>query len=179
MSRLEELYKTKIISKLQEQFGYKHVMQIPKIEKITINMGVGAAAADKKLIDLAVADLELIAGQKPVITKARKSVASFKIRAGWPIGCKVTLRRKKMYEFFDRLISIYLPRIRDFRGLSKKSFDAQGNYSLGIHEHVICPEIDYDKVDGTRGFELTISTSAKTKEESAALLAGFGFPFKE
>ena len=178
MIRLEEHYKKHVIAELQKQFGYDNVMSVPKITKITINMGVGEAMADKKLIDHAVSDMTKISGQKPVVTKARKSVAAFKVREGWPIGCKVTLRRKRMYEFLDRLISVAIPRIRDFRGLSGKSFDGRGGYSMGVKEQIIFPEIDYDKVDRVRGMDITISTTAKTDEEAKALLLAFNFPIK-
>lgn len=179
MSRLKETYRKDIVPKLKAQFGYKSVMQVPHIEKITINMGVGEAAADKKILMNAVADLEKIAGQKTITTIARKSIAGFKIREGWPIGCKVTLRRDRMYEFLDRLISITLPRVRDFRGVSAKSFDGMGNYSLGIKEQIVFPEIEYDKVDAVRGMDITITTSAKTNKEAFALLQAFNFPFRE
>ncbi|WP_297528525.1 50S ribosomal protein L5 [Thiohalobacter sp.] len=178
MARLQEHYRNNVIRQLQEQFGYANVMEVPKIEKITLNMGVGEAIADRKVMDNAVADMAKIAGQKPIVTKARKSVAGFKVREGWPIGCKVTLRRERMYEFLDRLISIAIPRIRDFRGLSGKSFDGRGNYSMGVREQIIFPEIDYDKVDALRGMDITITTSAKTDEEAKALLAAFNFPFR-
>lgn len=178
MARLKEHYQTNVVPALKEQFGYKSVMQVPQITKITINMGVGEAMTDKKMIDHAVGDLEKIAGQKVVVTKARKSVAAFKVREGWPIGCKVTLRRERMYEFLDRLISIAIPRIRDFRGLSGKSFDGRGNYTMGVKEQIIFPEIDYDKIDKIRGMDITITTSAKNDEEARALLAGFSFPMK-
>jgi large subunit ribosomal protein L5 len=161
-----------------EKFGYASVMQVPRIEKITLNMGVGEATGDRKIMEFAVGDMQKIGGQKPIVTKARKSVASFKIRDGWPIGCKVTLRRERMYEFLDRLISIAIPRIRDFRGLSAKSFDGRGNYSMGVKEQIIFPEIDYDKVDALRGLDITITTTAKSDEEGRALLEGFNFPFK-
>lgn len=173
---LQEHYRKNVIPQLQKQFGYKSVMQIPKIEKITINMGLGEAITDKKIITQAVEELTLIAGQKPLVTKARKSIAGFKIRDGWPIGCKVTLRRQRMYEFFERLISIALPRVRDFRGFSHKSFDGQGNFSLGLKEQTVFPEIDYDKVDKVRGMDIVITTSAKTNEEGLALLEAFNFP---
>lgn len=179
MARLQSTYKNEIVAKLMEQFGYKNIMQVPKIEKITINMGVGEAVADKKIIDKAVGDMTAIAGQKPVVTKARKSVASFKIRTGMPVGCKVTLRREKMYEFLDRLVTIACPRIRDFRGFSPKGFDGQGNYSVGVREQIIFPEIDYDKVDAIRGMDITITTSAKTNDEAKALLKAFNFPLRE
>jgi len=178
MARLKEHYQNNVAPALKEKFGYKSVMQVPRITKITINMGVGEAMADKKMIENAVGDLEKIAGQKPVITKARKSVAAFKVREGWPIGCKVTLRRDRMYEFLDRLISIAIPRIRDFRGMSGKSFDGRGNYSLGVKEQIIFPEIDYDKIDKIRGMDITITTSARNDEEARALLDGFSFPIK-
>ena len=178
MARLKEHYQTNVVPALKEQFGYKSVMQVPQITKITINMGVGEAMTDKKMIDHAVGDLEKIAGQKVVVTKARKSVAAFKVREGWPIGCKVTLRKERMYEFLDRLISIAIPRIRDFRGLSGKSFDGRGNYTMGVKEQIIFPEIDYDKIDKIRGMDITITTSAKNDEEARALLAAFSFPMK-
>jgi large subunit ribosomal protein L5 len=178
MARLNQVYKEKVVPELMNKFGYKSVMQVPRIEKITLNMGVGEAVADKKIMQFAVNDMEKIAGQKAVVTKARKSVAGFKIRDGWPIGCKVTLRRERMYEFLDRLVNIAIPRIRDFRGLSAKSFDGQGNYSMGVKEQIIFPEIDYDKVDALRGLDITITTSAKTDEEARALLESFNFPLK-
>ena len=178
MARLREHYQNNVAPALKEKFGYKSVMQVPRITKITINMGVGEAMADKKMIEHAVGDLEKIAGQKPVVTKARKSVAAFKVREGWPIGCKVTLRRERMYEFLDRLISIAIPRIRDFRGMSGKSFDGRGNYSIGVKEQIIFPEIDYDKIDKIRGMDITITTSARNDEEARALLDGFSFPIK-
>lgn len=178
MARLKQLYDKEIIAKLKSQFNYKSIMQVPKILKITLNMGVGEAVTDKKAMTSAVADLSLIAGQKPIITKAKKSLAGFKIREGWPIGCKVTLRKAKMYEFLDRLISITLPRVRDFRGLNVKSFDGTGNYNMGIHEQLVFPEIDFDKTDGIRGLNITINTSAKTNEEALALLMAFNFPLK-
>ena len=164
--------------KLMEQFGYENVMQIPRISKITLNMGVGEAVADKKVMDHAVADMTKIAAQRPVVTLSRKSIAGFKIRDNWPIGCKVTLRRKRMYEFLDRLVNIAIPRIRDFRGFNAKSFDGAGNYSLGVREQIIFPEIDYDKIDALRGMDITITTTAKTDEEGRALLAAFNFPLK-
>lgn len=178
MSRLQEFYSATVVKQLTEQFGYKSPMEVPRITKITLNMGVGEAIADRKVIENAVNDMTLISGQKPVVTKARKSVANFKVREGWPIGCKVTLRRERMYEFLDRLIGIAIPRIRDFRGLSPKSFDGRGNYSLGIKEQIIFPEIDYDKIDTLRGLDITITTSAKTDEEGRALLAAFNFPLR-
>ncbi len=179
MSRLKEVYKNEIVSKLQQQFSYGSVMEVPKITKITLNMGVGEAAADKKAIEGAVSDLTLISGQKPLVTKARKSVAGFKIREGWPIGAKVTLRGERMYEFLDRLVSMAIPRIRDFRGLSPKSFDGRGNYSMGIKEQIVFPEIDYDKIDKIRGMDITITTTAKSNEEGRALLEAFQFPLKK
>lgn len=179
MSRLKDIYRENVVSQLQEQFGYKSVMEVPRITKITLNMGVGEALTDKKVLENAVSDMERIAGQKPVITKAKKSVAGFKVREGWPIGCKVTLRSERMYDFLDRLISISIPRIRDFRGLNPKSFDGQGNYSMGIKEQIIFPEIEFDKIDKTRGMDITITTTAKTAEESRALLAAFKFPFRK
>lgn len=178
MARLENYYKQEIIKNLMGQFGYKSVMQVPKLTKITLNMGVGGAVADKKILQFALSDMEKISGQKPIITLARKSIAGFKIRDDMPIGCKVTLRSSRMYEFLDRLISISIPRIRDFRGLSPKSFDGRGNYSLGIKEQIIFPEIDYDKVDVLRGLDITITTSALTDEEGLALLKLYKFPFK-
>ena len=179
MAKLHEVYKDKVVAELQEKFGFSSVMQVPQIEKITLNMGVGEALADKKILDNAVADLEAISGQKPLITKARKSVAGFKVREGYPIGCKVTLRGERMWDFFERLVSIAIPRIRDFRGVSAKSFDGRGNYSMGVREQIIFPEIDYDKVDRVRGLDITITTSAKTDEEGRALLEAFNFPFKK
>jgi large subunit ribosomal protein L5 len=178
MARLQQLYRDELVSKLQDKLGVKSVMEVPKITKITLNMGVGEAIGDKKVMEFAVGDLEKIAGQKVVVTKARKSVAGFKIRDGWPIGCMVTLRREHMYEFLDRLINIAIPRIRDFRGLSAKSFDGRGNYSMGVKEQIIFPEIDYDKVDTLRGLDITITTTAKNDEEGRALLEAFNFPFK-
>ncbi|MBK1716309.1 50S ribosomal protein L5 [Thiocystis violacea] len=178
MSRLQTEYKERIVGQLKERFGFKSVMQVPRIEKITLNMGVGEAVADKKVMDNAVADLRAIAGQQPIVTFARKSVAGFKIREGWPIGCKVTLRRERMYEFLDRLISVSIPRIRDFRGLSPKAFDGRGNYSMGVREQIMFPEIDYDKIDALRGLDITITTSARTDEEGRALLEAFNFPFR-
>lgn len=178
MARLRTEYKEKILPALVEQFGYKSVMEAPKLTKITLNMGVGEAVADKKVLQAAISDMEKIAGQKVVVTKARKSIAGFKIRDDMPIGCKVTLRSDKMYEFLDRLISISIPRIRDFRGMSPKSFDGRGNYSMGVKEQIIFPEIDYDKIDTLRGLDITITTTAKTNEEGLALLKLFNFPFK-
>ncbi len=179
MSRLKDLYRNQVVDQLMKQFEYKSVMEVPKITKITLNMGVGEALTDKKVLENAVADMEKIAGQKPVITKAKKSIAGFKVREGWPIGCKVTLRSERMYDFLDRLIAISIPRIRDFRGLNPKSFDKQGNYSLGIKEQIIFPEIEYDKIDKLRGMDITITTTAKTAEESHALLSAFNFPFRK
>lgn len=178
MARLQEIYQEKVVKQLTEQFGYRSAMQVPRITKITVNMGLGEAVGDKKIIEHAVSDLEKITGQKPVVTLARKSIATFKIREGWPIGCKVTLRRKQMYEFLDRLISVAIPRIRDFRGLSGRSFDGQGNYSMGVREQIIFPEVDYDKIDVLRGMDITITTTARTDEEGRALLAAFNFPFR-
>jgi large subunit ribosomal protein L5 len=178
MARLESVYKETILPELVKQFSYKSVMQAPRITKITLNMGVGEAVADKKTLQSAVSDMEKISGQKPVITLARKSIAGFKIRDDMPIGCKVTLRSQRMYEFLDRLINISIPRIRDFRGLSPKSFDGRGNYSMGVKEQIIFPEIDYDKIDILRGMDITITTTAKTNEEGLALLKHFNFPFK-
>ncbi|PPD33118.1 MAG: 50S ribosomal protein L5 [Methylomonas sp.] len=178
MARLETKYKSEIVPAMQEQFNYKSIMQVPKITKITLNMGVGEAIADKKILQSAVADMEKITGQKAVVTLARKSIAGFKIRDDMPIGCKVTLRGAKMYEFFDRLITIAIPRIRDFRGMNSKSFDGRGNYSMGIKEQIIFPEIDYDKIDALRGMDICITTTAKTDEEGLALLKQFNFPFK-
>jgi len=178
MARLYDFYKSTVVPALIEQFGYKSVMEVPRIEKITLNMGVGEAVADKKVMDHAVGDLEKIAGQKPVVTTARKSIAGFKIRDNYPVGCKVTLRRERMYEFLDRLVTISLPRVRDFRGVSGKSFDGRGNYNMGVKEQIIFPEIEYDKIDALRGMNITITTTAKTDEEARALLAAFKFPFK-
>lgn len=178
MSRLQELYRNEIAGQLKEKFGFKSIMEVPRITKITLNMGVGEAVADKKVMENAVGDMEKIAGQKVVVNKARKSVAGFKIRDGWPVGCSVTLRRERMYEFLDRLINISIPRIRDFRGMSPKSFDGRGNYSMGVKEQIMFPEIDYDKIDTIRGLDITITTTAKTDEEGRALLEAFHFPFK-
>ena len=178
MARLKTRYNDELKAQLQETLAVKNVMDIPRITKITLNMGVGAAATDKKLLDGAVVDMQLIAGQKPVITLARKSIAGFKIRDGWPIGCKVTLRGDQMYEFLDRLISIAIPRIRDFRGFSSKSFDGRGNYSMGLKEQIVFPEIDFDKIDRIRGMDITITTTARTDDEGRALMRAFGFPFK-
>ncbi|WP_456446830.1 50S ribosomal protein L5 [Thiolapillus sp.] len=178
MARLQDHYKESVVPALIEKFGYKSVMEVPHIEKITLNMGVGEATGDKKILQNAVGDMTKIAGQKPVVTLARKSVAGFKIREGWPIGCKVTLRSERMYEFLDRLVNIAIPRIRDFRGLNPKSFDGRGNYSMGVKEQIIFPEVDYDKIDALRGMDITITTSAGSDEEGKALLEGFNFPFK-
>ena len=178
MSRLQADYQDRIVGELKEKLGYTSVMQVPRIEKITLNMGVGEAIADKKVMDNAVKDLRQIAGQQPIVTHARKSVAAFKIREGWPIGCKVTLRRERMYEFLDRLINIAIPRIRDFRGMSPKAFDGRGNYSMGVREQIMFPEIDYDKIDVLRGLDITITTSARTNDEGRALLEAFKFPFR-
>jgi large subunit ribosomal protein L5 len=178
MSRLQSIYQEEIVGQLKEKFGYSSVMQVPRITKITLNMGVGEAINDKKIMENAVRDLTQLSGQKPIVTNARKSVAGFKIREGWPIGCKVTLRRERMYEFLDRLINIAIPRIRDFRGLSPKAFDGRGNYSMGVREQIIFPEIDYDKIDALRGLDVTITTTAGTDEEGRALLDAFRFPFR-
>ncbi len=178
MARLQEYYKQTVMPELTKQFGYKSVMEVPRITKITLNMGVGEAVGDKKVLEHAVGDMARIAGQKPVTTKSRKSIAGFKIREGYPIGCMVTLRGGRMYEFLDRLVSIALPRIRDFRGISGKAFDGRGNYNLGVKEQIIFPEIEYDKIDALRGMNISITTSAKTDEEARALLAAFKFPFK-
>ncbi len=179
MAKLHDFYKETVASELKDKFGYKSVMQVPRIEKITLNMGVGEALADKKVLENAVADMAAISGQKPLVTKARKSVAGFKIREGYPIGCKVTLRGERMWEFFERLVGIAIPRVRDFRGLNPKSFDGRGNYSMGVREQIIFPEIDYDKVDKVRGMDITITTTAGTDEEGRALLAAFNFPFRK
>lgn len=178
MSRLQTEYRDSIVGQLVDRFSYRTVMQVPRIEKITLNMGVGDAIADKKVMDHAVSDLTAIAGQKPIVTKARKSVAAFKVREGWPIGCKVTLRRERMYEFLDRLINVAIPRIRDFRGLNARAFDGRGNYSMGVKEQIMFPEIDYDKIDTLRGLDITITTSAPTDDEGRALLEAFKFPFR-
>lgn len=178
MARLKEVYKKEIAPKLREELGLANVMEVPKITKITLNMGVGEALADKKALEGAVADMALISGQRPVVTKARKSIAGFKVREDWPIGCKVTLRSDRMYEFLERLISIAIPRIRDFRGVSAKSFDGRGNFSMGVTEQIIFPEIDYDKVDTLRGMDITITTTARNDDEGRALLRAFSFPLK-
>jgi len=177
-ARLAVYYREKVVPDLMQKFGYKTVMQVPRIRKITLNMGVGETTTDKKVLDHAVADMTRIAGQKPVVTKARKSIANFKVRANFPVGCMVTLRGARMYEFFDRLVNIAMPRIRDFRGVSNRAFDGRGNYSLGFKEQIIFPEIDYDKIDTLRGMNIAITTSAKTDDEARALLAAFRFPFK-
>ena len=179
MARLKELYRKDVVEMMMKKFGYKNVMQVPKILKITLNMGVGEAVADKKVMNFALEDMTRITGQKPVVTLARKSIAGFKIREDWPIGCKVTLRNTRMYEFLDRLITITLPRVRDFRGLNPKSFDGTGNYSMGIHEQIVFPEIDFDKIDVIRGLDICITTSAKTNEEAKALLEAFNLPLKD
>jgi len=178
MARLQEYYRDTVVGELTEKFGYDNVMQVPRVKKITVNMGVGEAVGDKKVIEKAVADMAAITGQKPIITKARKSVASFKIRDGYPIGCKVTLRRERMYEFLDRLVNVALPRVRDFRGIPRKAFDGRGNYNLGVREQIIFPEINYDQVDAVRGMDIAITTTAPTNEEGIALLEAFGFPFR-
>lgn len=179
MANLADFYQREVVPALTEKFGYENVMQVPRIEKITLNMGLGEAIANKGVIEAAVGDMTRISGQKPVVTKARKSVAAFKIRDGWPIGCKVTLRRERMYEFLERLISIAIPRIRDFRGMSARSFDGRGNYSLGLTEQIVFPEVDYDKVDAIRGMDVTITTSATNDEEGEALLRAFKFPLRQ
>jgi large subunit ribosomal protein L5 len=178
MARLQDHYRETVVKQLTEQFGYKSVMQVPRIEKITLNMGVGEAVADKKVMDNAVGDMTKIAGQKPVVTKARKSIAHFKIREGYPVGCKVTLRGRRMYEFLDRLVTVAIPRIRDFRGIPARSFDGRGNFNMGVREQIIFPEIEYDKIDAIRGMNITITTTARNDEEARALLAAFRFPFR-
>ena len=178
MVRLKDFYSENVTKQLMEQFGYKNVMEIPRITKITLNMGVGEAIADRKVMEHAVGDMTKIGGQKPIVIKARKSVAGFKLREGWPVGCKVTLRREMMYEFLDRLINVAIPRIRDFRGMNPKSFDGRGNYNMGVKEQIIFPEIDYDKIDTLRGMDITFTTTANTDEEGRALLAAFNFPFR-
>jgi large subunit ribosomal protein L5 len=178
MARLLEQYKAKVVPELVKKFGYKSIMEVPRITKVTLNMGVGEAIADKKVLENAVGDMVKIAGQKPVTTKARKSIAGFKIREGYPLGCMVTLRGPRMYEFIDRLVTIALPRVRDFRGISGKGFDGRGNYNMGVKEQIIFPEIEYDKIDALRGMNISITTTAKTDEEAKALLAEFKFPFK-
>lgn len=179
MARLKDFYKNEVVPKMLKEFGYKNVMEVPKITKVTLNMGVGEAVGDKKVMNFAIDDMTRISGQKPVATMARKSIAGFKIREGWPIGCKVTLRKDRMYEFIDRLISITLPRVRDFRGLNPKSFDGTGNYSMGVQEQIVFPEIDFDKIDSIRGLDITITTTAKTDKEAKALLEAFNFPLKD
>ena len=178
MARLQQYYKDTVAKQLMQQFGYKSAMEVPRIKKITLNMGVGEAVADKKVMDNAVSDMQKIAGQKPVVTQAKKAIAGFKIRAGYPVGCTVTLRRTRMYEFLDRLVSIAIPRIRDFRGISARAFDGRGNFNMGVKEQIIFPEIEYDKIDALRGMNISITTTAKTDEEARALLAAFKFPFK-
>jgi large subunit ribosomal protein L5 len=178
MARLKEVYKKEIAPALMKQFGYKSPMEVPRITKITLNMGVGEATGDKKILDNAVGDMQKIAGQKPVVTKARKAIAGFKIREGYPIGCMVTLRQERMYEFLDRFVTIALPRVRDFRGISSRAFDGRGNYNIGIKEQIIFPEIEYDKIDAIRGMNISITTTAKTDDEAKALLSAFRFPFK-
>jgi large subunit ribosomal protein L5 len=178
MARLQSFYTETVVPDLMKQFGYKTTMEVPRIQKITLNMGVGETTADKKILDNAMGDMTKIAGQKPVATKARKSIATFKVRAGYPIGCMVTLRGKRMYEFLDRLVTVAMPRIRDFRGISARAFDGRGNYSLGVREQIIFPEIEYDKIDAVRGMNISITTTAKTDDEARALLAAFRFPFK-
>ncbi len=179
MSRLQDFYKEQVVKELTDKFSYENVMQVPKITMISLNMGLGDAVGDKKIVEHAVSDMTKISGQKPVVTISRKSIAGFKIRDNWPIGCKVNLRRKQMYEFMDRLIHISIPRVRDFRGLNPRSFDGRGNYSLGFNEQIIFPEIDYDKIDKLRGLDISITTTAKTDEEGRALLEAFNFPFKK
>lgn len=179
MSRLKDYYKETVVPQLQQKFNYSNVMEVPRVTKITINMGVGEAVGDKKVMDRAVGDMTAIAGQKPIVRNARKSVASFKIRDGWPVGCKVTLRRERMYEFMDRLVNFAIPRVRDFRGLNRRSFDGQGNYSMGVKEQIMFPEIDYDQIDMIRGMDITITTTAKNDEEGLALLQAFNFPFRD
>jgi len=178
MSRLQELYKSKVAPDLKEKFGYKSQMEVPRITKVTLNMGVSEAVADKKVIEHAVADLTKIAGQKPVVTKTRKAIAGFKIRENYPIGCMVTLRGQRMYEFLDRLVAVALPRVRDFRGISGRAFDGRGNYNIGVKEQIIFPEIEYDKIDALRGLNISITTTAKTDDEAKALLTAFSFPFR-
>jgi large subunit ribosomal protein L5 len=179
MARLQQEYRERIVPKLTERFGYANPMQVPRLTKITLNMGVGEAAADRKIMDHAVSDLTRISGQKPIVRNARKSVATFKIREGFPVGAKVTLRRERMYEFLDRLVTVAIPRIRDFRGLNPRSFDGRGNYSMGLREQIVFPEVDYDTVDALRGLDITITTTARTDAEARALLEGFNFPFRK
>ena len=178
MTNFQQHYRSEVVPRLMKEFGYASVMQVPRITKITVNMGVGEAVGDKKILDNAIGDLTAITGQKPVATKARKSIAGFKIREGWPVGCKVTLRRERMYEFLERLVCIAMPRIRDFRGISARSFDGRGNFSMGVSEQIIFPEIDYDKIDALRGMDIAISTTANTDDEARALLRAFNFPFR-
>lgn len=179
MSNFKDLYTTKVVPQLQQEFGYKNVMEVPRITKITLNMGVGEATQDRKAIEGAVSDMTKIAGQKPVVTKARKSIATFKVRENWPVGVKVTLRRERMYEFFERLVCVAIPRVRDFRGLNSRSFDGRGNYSMGLKEQIVFPEIYYDQIDVLRGMDITITTSAKTDEEARALLRAFNLPLRK
>ena len=179
MSRLQTYYKDTVVPQLMKELGFGNIMQVPRVSKITLNMGVGESVGDKKVMNRAVGDMTAIAGQKPIVTNARKSVASFKIRDGWPVGCKVTLRQERMYEFLDRLVNVAIPRVRDFRGLNRKSFDGRGNYSLGVKEQIMFPEIDYDQIDVIRGMDITITTTAKNDAEAIALLKAFNFPFKE
>ena len=179
MSRLQTYYQETVVPELKKQFNYENIMEVPKITKVTLNMGVGEAVGDKKVMERAVGDMTAIAGQKPIIRLARKSVATFKIRDGWPVGCKVTLRRERMYEFLDRLVNVSIPRIRDFRGLNRKSFDGRGNFSMGVKEQIMFPEIDFDKIDAIRGMDITITTTAKTDDEARALLKAFNFPFRD
>jgi len=178
MARLQQFYREMVVPQLMQQFGYRSVMEVPRLQKIVLNMGVGEAVADKKVMENAVGDMTKLAGQKPIVTKARKAIAGFKIREGYPVGCSVTLRRRQMYEFLDRFVSIALPRVRDFRGVSPRGFDGQGNYNMGIKEQIIFPEIDYDKVDALRGMNITFTTTAKTDDEAKALLLAFRFPFR-
>ena len=179
MSNFKDIYTTKVVPQLQSEFGYKNIMEVPRITKITLNMGVGEATQDRKAIEGAVSDMTKIAGQKPVVTKARKSIASFKVRENWPVGVKVTMRRERMYEFLERLVCIAIPRVRDFRGLNARSFDGRGNYSMGLKEQIVFPEIDYDQIDALRGMDITITTTAKTDEEARALLRAFNFPLRK
>lgn len=179
MTAFKQLYATKVVPQLQKEFGYKNVMQVPRITKITLNMGVGEATQDRKAIEGAVTDMTRISGQKPIVTKARKSVASFKVREGWPVGVKVTLRSERMYEFLERLVCVAIPRVRDFRGLNARSFDGRGNYSMGLKEQIVFPEIDYDQIDALRGMDITITTTARSDEEGRALLRAFNFPLRK
>jgi len=178
MARLQQHYREVVVGQLMKQFGYLNVMEVPRLTKITLNMGVGEAVTDKKVIDNAVADMTKIAGQKPIVTKAKKAISNFKVREDWPVGCKVTLRRERMWEFLDRLVSISLPRVRDFRGVSARAFDGRGNYTLGVKEQIIFPEIEFDKIDALRGMDITFTTTAKTDDEAKALLKAFSFPFR-